>query len=229
MAVNRSTVLKFALEIERRRPEADESLEQFLMVSTSMVEQVDLLASHLDGTHSRVVMIGDDDHMSLLIALAFLCDVKVYDIDERVVNSINEFAAEHQLPVNAELYDVRDDFPHPSEFDFFYVNPPYSSRTRALGVKVWITRALEACVDRARGVIVIPKAGDLSWTRENVFEVQRFLIANGCVVTGVAEDKHAYADTNDVALMSTDYFVERVAPDQWAPVENIDQQTRIYR
>lgn len=75
----------------------------------------------------------------------------------------------------------------------------------------------------------MPRASELKWTQENLLEVQSFLIDNGFVIAGIGSDMHTYERTNDRALMSTNFYVERLDPSKNAPVADIDSATRIYR
>lgn len=182
-----------------------------------MVEQIVLLERWIEQL-DRVVFIGDDDHMSLLFAKFFTVQAIVYDIDQRVVESINAIASQEGLPVEAHLYDVREPLPPHTKNDFFYVNPPYSSKTAALGVKVWLMRALEATRPGGCGVLVFPGVtgnNGIDWIAPNLIEINKYLIEAGCVIVGIDQDRHSYADTNDKYLYSTNYIIKRVTP---APV-----------
>lgn len=225
--MDKQLVYGIAREIAEHRPWPDASMEQFLMTPQSMAEQAMALRAeyHLE---PGILMIGDDDHMSLLLAKVLGCTVDVFELDPRIVQSINVLAEKMGLRVLATEYDVRSPFPRPGTYASFYVNPPYSSKTNALGVKVWLTRALEGCIPTCRGVLVMPTVGHLAWTRKNVLSVQEFLGSNGCVVTGIGTDIHAYDDTHDPEILSTNFFIQRVDPTRSAPIE-VSESTRIYR
>lgn len=212
------------------RPVADPNLEQFLMEDEGMVEQVLLLSNHLDAL-TDVVFIGDDDHVSLLLAKFLEVRVRVFDVDQRVVDSINLVAAERGLSVSARYYDVRDEFPEPGGFQFFYVNPPYSSKNHALGVKVWLMRALDAVGRDCDGVLVFPGISshrEMSWVASNVLEFTRYLLDSDSVVTAIESDKHSYIDTNDRHLYSTNYLIHRVGL-RPAPRIAVPDDAKLYR
>jgi predicted methyltransferase len=222
----------FAAEISANRPTPDVSLEQFLMEDEGMVEQLLLLANRIEPL-TDVVFIGDDDHISLLLAKFLSINISVFDIDERVVRSINELAGKHELEgfVRASLYDVRDDFPEPGKFSFFYINPPYSSKNEALGVKVWLMRALDAIKADCDGVLVFPGVSsdsELAWVATNVLEFSRYLVEAGCVISAIEQDKHTYIDTNDKHLYSTNYVIHRIGQQQ-APRITVPFDERLYR
>ncbi|MDR1189971.1 MAG: bis-aminopropyl spermidine synthase family protein [Bifidobacteriaceae bacterium] len=223
-----SSTLRLANEIARLRPEADHSLEQFLLTPESMAHQVQDVQPYLQ--EANVVMIGDDDHLSLLFAQTLLCSVTVYELDPRVVGSINAQASSRHLRVTARRYDVRTPFPDPESFEMFYVDPPYSSKNQGLGVLVWLTRALEACRTVAtKGIAVLPNLDDLAWTRSNLLRVQDFLARNGCIISDIQRRGNVYQDTRDDGVSSCNFFIERVDSHKRAPILGIDADTRIYR
>lgn len=222
-------LLQIAEEICLQRPAADHSLEQFLMESESMVEQVYCLMDFEFDT--SVVFIGDDDHLSLLLAEALGCAIDVYDIDQRIVDSINRLASQRDVRVRAYRYDVMDPFPRPGQYRRFYINPPYSSKTRGLGAKVWIRRALEAVSGDGTGILVYPgfeSQQSLTWIVENVHAIQAYLTDAGCFVYRIDVDKHRYRDTNDPYLLSTNYHIKRAFQTE-APEVRVANSESLYR
>lgn len=225
----RPKLSQIAEDICKQRPVADHSLEQFLMEPASMVEQVYCLQDF--EFESLVVFIGDDDHLSILLAEALGCAIDVYDVDERIVESINKLAKRRNVRVRAFPYDVMDSFPRPGQYRRFYINPPYSSKTLGLGAKVWIQRALEAIAVDGVGVLVYPgfeSQQALSWIGENLHALQAYLADAGCFVYRIDVDKHRYEDTNDRYLFSTNYHIKRMVPVDIPKVEVCDAE-RLYR
>lgn len=232
LEMQKRQIKAFAAEIAAGRPTPDVSLEQFLMEDEGMVEQVLLLANRIEPL-TDIVFIGDDDHISLLLAKFLSVNISVFDIDERVVDSINELAAKHELAgfVRAQHYDVRDEFPEPGKFAFFYINPPYSSKNEALGVKVWLMRALDAIKADCDGVLVFPGVSndpELAWVANNVLKFSKYLVESGCVISAIEHDKHAYIDTNDKHLYSTNYVIHRIGQQQ-APRISVPSDEKLYR
>ena len=228
--VSRSQIKAAASEISAFRPPANPSLEQFLMEPESMVTQVELLENKL-GLLDNVVFIGDDDHISLLMARFCDVNVSVFDIDQRVVESINTYATLHRLQVHASLYDVRDEFPDAGKFNFFYINPPYSSKNNALGVKVWLMRALDAIRANGEGVLVfpaVPENKELEWVASTLLEITRYLVDASCIIYQVSDQVQSYYETNDKYLYSTNYLIRRVGHAQ-APRICVPQGERLYR
>lgn len=222
-------LLQIAEEICLQRPAADHSLEQFLMEPASMVEQVYCLQdSEFD---TSIVFIGDDDHLSLLLAEALGCAIDVYDIDERIVDSLNRLAKLRSVRVQAYRYDVLNNFPRPGQYRRFYINPPYSSKTLGLGAKVWIQRALEAVSSDGTGVLVYPgfeSQQSLTWIAENIHAIQAYLTDAGCFVYRIDVDKHRYWDTNDPYLLSTNYHIKRAFQTEVPEVRVVDSES-LYR
>lgn len=232
VSISKRQVRLLADTIASARPAPDRSLEQFLMTPDSMAIQVEALEQLL-GTCDHLMLIGDDDHLSLLFGHVFAgCAITVYEYDQRIVDSINTYAKSHSLRVTAVPYDVRSPFPVVGAYQMFYINPPYSSKTKGLGIKVWLRRALEGVEARGFGVLVVPQFAEqeaLPWVGENLLETQAFLNSAGCIFDNLdSRVSQFYEGTHDKYLVSTNYLVRRVN-DAPIPEVEIPSDDRLYR
>lgn len=64
--MNKREILRFTTDISHNRPDADMSIEQYLMTPESMATQTMLLQSTFQ--NKKVLFLGDDDHMSVIFA-----------------------------------------------------------------------------------------------------------------------------------------------------------------
>ena len=214
------------------RPKAIASLEQFHMTPTSLVEQFEALSQRF--ANRTVVMLGDDDHLSVLLAAFTDATIRVVDIDERVTNSLDTWSAKLPLPnltaVHADIRDaaqLRHRFDRPA--DVFYVNPPFSSKNNGHGIRAWITAALLLCDERCDGVVVMPADHlELGWVNRNWLSIQSFLSANGLRVTSLGGARQSYADQNLSGLRSCNLHVSRVFASLQAP-EIANPDASLYR
>lgn len=201
-------IAQLAAMLDSLRPPADHALEQFHMTWDSMMRQAEDLITLFQG--KRVLFLGDDDHISVLLAAFGDIEPVVYEIDPRVVKSLREWATKLQLlNFSAIEHDIRVKLNISKKTDAFYINPPYSSRNHGYGIKFWITRALENCTNDCCGVIVMPSDEHLKWVNDNWIEVQRFVAANGCRIMNHHRLIHVYNETNDLALKSENLYVRR--------------------
>lgn len=217
--------------IAKERPAADETLEQFLMDANSVAAQARYIARVLDG--QTVLFLGDDDHVSVVTAAFSNISAVVFDVDERIVQSINRWKERLQLiNLSADCKDLRDVAPNQlaalRQCDSFYVNPPYSSKNAAHGLKAWIDTATEVCVPYCDGIVVMPSNRDMAWVNSNWLAVQEFVTANGYRITEVGSDQQAYSGVHDLGLRSQNLTLSRVQPDRRLP-ERASTGSRLYR
>jgi predicted methyltransferase len=201
-----------AEELSRSRPMADPKLEQFHMSYVSMLDQMKVLQGRFN--QRRVLFLGDDDHMSILLAAFADLSPVVLEIDPRVVDSLQGWANRlHLRDFRVLHHDLRNEMPDigpPCES--FYVNPPYSSKNAGHGIRAWITRAMEVCIPEMEGVLVLPSDEHVSWIDRNWLLTQEFLTANGFRVISCGEIEHYYSFANDQGLKSSNLYVRRVDP-----------------
>jgi predicted methyltransferase len=131
---------KFA-DVARSRPRTTTLYDQGYMTLNSVFRRVSLIARMGDSRGRRIAVLGDDDLVS--IALALTTDpehITVLEIDERLVTFINETSTRLGLPVTAEACDLRDPLPagYRGRFDTFVTDP---SETMA-GLKMFSSRGL---------------------------------------------------------------------------------------
>lgn len=203
-----------AVEIAHSRPPADTSIEQFHMMADSMVNLCDGGLGDFLSDSGRVLFLGDDDHISILLASKWDLSPVVLEYDQRVIDSLTRWSRKLNLrSYEVAKYDVRDPVPPIEKCDTFYINPPYSSKNDGHGMRAWVTRSLEACVDRCDGVIIMPHSDTLSWVNDSWIGMQSFLAANGLrILTQNNRPLQMYDGTNDIGLQSEAVFVRRTNP-----------------
>jgi predicted methyltransferase len=196
------------------RPTANHSIEQFLMTPESLQVQVRKVGPFL--AEKRVFFLGDDDHVSPLLARDYGVRPVVYEIDERVRTSLaTQFSKYQIIDVMVADYDARSPVAIGELCEAFYINPPYSSKSEGLGIKVWLMRALEACQGESVGVLVMPWTGgnvSASWVSDVQESVQSFLAHNGLSISAIDHNVSSYEDVNDTGLLSSNIYLERVNP-----------------
>ena len=174
------------------RPQALREFDQIYMKISDMLPQVEFLNRWVNG--KSVVCIGDGDAIGL--ALVHLKSegifdrgpehVHVLDFDQRIVNSINAFAANYQIEgkISAELYNVVDPLPnvHIAKFEAFYTNPPFGASNSGRSVEAFLKRGDEATAADGIGCVVVADDPKQSWTRRVMQRTQRYLLSNGFVV-----------------------------------------------
>lgn len=207
--------------IMHSRPPADHAIEQFLMTPESVEIQLERVGPFLQ--NRSVFFLGDDDHISPLLAREYDSRPYVYEYDKRIRANLDRWFKYFQLQ-DAQIYeyDVRNKIEPRPFCDSFYINPPYSAKSSGLGIKIWLMRAIEACVDDCWGVIVMPRRESnihTTWVGDVEYSVDEFITANGFVILHVDEGISNYADTNDQNLKSSNVYVQRVNPSRFSLVD----------
>lgn len=210
----------------RERPAPDARLEQFLMTTASVEHQADYLSRILEGD---LVILGDDDHVSIPIALMDpRRRVSVVDTDYRVLDSLAHWIDRHEIG-NIELIhaDLRDYAGPYGIYTAFYANPPWSSKNGGHGLRYWLSRALDLCGPHCAGVVALP-GNDLTWANRNWLSMQDYSARNGLRWVEVDAVRCQYEHTNQAGLFSQNVHMRRT-DSQRRLIEKARQGEGIYR
>ena len=118
--------------------------DQFLATTKSSVAKAQLLlAKGLDHS-ANIALIGDDDLVSLALVMLSpsIKSIKVFDIDDKVLETIKQSAKEIDTDkISVQSYDSRKPLPKTdlNKYDVVLIDPPY---TKA-GAQVFLHRAIE--------------------------------------------------------------------------------------
>lgn len=131
------------IEYLNLRPHPEYKYDQSRGTPETVIKRALLMLKNGDVEGKRIVILGDDDGVSL--ALGFLqCarEIFVIDIDSRVLEFINSFTQDRNLTdvLNTQLWDIRTSFPKKwwHRFDTFEMDPPYT----VAGFKLFVDQAL---------------------------------------------------------------------------------------
>ncbi|MCG0276425.1 MAG: bis-aminopropyl spermidine synthase family protein [Thermosediminibacteraceae bacterium] len=130
-------------ELTTDRPKAIIDYDQGYITTHSVISRVALMAERGDLQGKKLLVLGDDDLLSLAASLSGMpAEVVVLEIDDRLVGYINEKASKLGLPVKAIKYDFREKLPeeYVGYFDTFNTDPPETIEA----LEVCMTRGLTA-------------------------------------------------------------------------------------
>ncbi|MBI4449332.1 bis-aminopropyl spermidine synthase family protein [Candidatus Woesearchaeota archaeon] len=134
------------IDVSDMRCVEDRSFAQLRVCEEDLKVRAAYIAKAARGQR-KVLVLGDDDFLSLLLAAqGVFDDIVVLDIDPRVVSRINEVAATHRLPVRARVHDLRDPLPQDliGMVDVCCFDPPYTGA----GFRLFLSRSVEAIGQR---------------------------------------------------------------------------------
>lgn len=202
MSLDLKLALNALSDVVTNRPLPLREFDQIYMKMGDMVVHAEWMARQFDG--KRLVFVGDGDAVGL--ALAHLVETKVLkygpaqitvlDFDQRMVNSINRFAAnaEYGDRINARLYNVLDAVPRDllGAYDGFHINPPWGQYNDGESVVVFFERAVQCTRVGGTGVVVIADDAELPWTNRVLRRTQQAALDHGLVVQQMIPQLHSY-------------------------------------
>lgn len=175
------------------RPKNKEEISQYLLDKKSLLDSILYLEPWV--RNRKILFLGDDDHMSILLAYFFNIEAFIYEFDVDVRNSIKELSIKLDISerVNTFSYDARNnwDIDIPM-FDAFHINPPFSKSNKGKGAILWLHRCLQKMNVNALGICNIPTTKQRNWSSSNWFEVQKFLTKNNCVINTISKPFQSY-------------------------------------
>ncbi len=221
MGIDFRACLNALSDVIINRPPPLRHFDQIYMKLPDMLLQAELIGRWFSG--KKVLFIGDGDAIAL--SLVHLHSqrllpsgpraVKVLDFDQRIVNSVNHFAAEYSLTgiISADLYNVADALPHThwQAHDAFYTNPPWGKSNNGESVWAFIERGIEGVRGNALGCIVIGDHRDYPWTHTVQRKTQQLVMEHEFRVAEMLPEFHHYHLDDAPDLTSCSMVVERRA------------------
>lgn len=188
------TINKTIEFIANERPHAKHEIEQYLMKPQSLYDQL-LLSKRLD--NKKILFLGDDDHLSIVLAYYLNIESVVLEVDRDVLNSHKNL--KHRLSLSNHkvfLYDIVYPMNLWSDYDAFVINPPYGSKNDLFGAKVWTSRAVSVIKNKGLGLTILPICFDYKWSTENMIKYQAFLSSIGLCMYDINHNIHEYYATH---------------------------------
>jgi hypothetical protein len=182
-------VLKDYSTIAEERPEAVEKYDQGFISLDGVIRRLEFIYERGDLVNSEIFVVGDDDLLSIAVALTGLPkSVFVVDVDERLISFINKKAEEHDLPVRGEVYDVQQALPERfnRKFDVFVTDPVETLP----GLKLFLSRGVSTLKDvGCSGYFGLTT---LESSRKKWYQLQRMIYDMGFVITDVRRKFNVY-------------------------------------
>lgn len=185
-------IYKNFLMLTKDRPKPVEKFDQGFVRSYDTVARVAYMHEMADiDRDSNVLVIGDDDLVSIALAL-FGCNVTVIEIDERINDFINNVAEQENFPIKVFEYDVRNPLPTKlkKKFDCFFTDPVETIN----GIKLFLSRGAESLKENSFAYFGLThlEAGLKKW-----YEIQKMLLKMNFIITDIIRDFHYYPETKE--------------------------------
>ncbi|MCD6434469.1 MAG: bis-aminopropyl spermidine synthase family protein, partial [Candidatus Diapherotrites archaeon] len=138
----------------------------------------------------KIFIIGDDDLLSLAMAITGMpTEVRVIEIDERIVDFINEKAKQLKLKnVYAEIGDARKELPSrfKKKYDTFVCDPVETIP----GIKLFLSRGASAL--KGIGSALYFGLTHLEASNEKWYKIEEMLLRMGFAITDIIRDMSIY-------------------------------------
>lgn len=179
------------LKIQKNRPPAVHQYDQGYVTPENSFARVALADSRGDLRSKTVIVLGDDDLMSIALALSGLPKkVTILEIDERVVNFIKDVSNRYNLNIDVRLHDLRKPLPEDvvGNYDTFFTDPPET------------VEAIKAFVGRGAATLKGPRSvGYFGVTRRESSldkwrKIQKVLLDMGLVITDLLHNFNEYVN-----------------------------------
>ncbi len=191
-------------EIARNRPRPTAEYDQGYIKEEDVMRRIAFIYERGDLENTDILVIGDDDLISLGMALTGLPrSIVVLEIDERLINFINEHAEKHGLPVEAHRFDVREDLPDElrGKFDVFITDPVETIE----GITLFLSRAASGL--RGRGSSGYFGLTHLEASLPKWREIQKRLLSMQFVITDMLRDFNIYPMKGNLEISEQDYII----------------------
>lgn len=213
------------IEYLNNRPLPEYKYDQSRSTPETVIKRALLMLNNGDIEGKRVVILGDDDGVS--IALSFLrCaeEIFVIDIDSRVLKYIENFSSQYQLSkvLHTQLWDIRASFPKTwwHKFDTFETDPPYT----VIGFKLFLNQAVSLMTFQS-GV-----KGYISFgvkTPHQTWACQQHLLTSGFMINEFIPNFNRYYGATLLGNTSNMYVVSLI-PQKTRLIDTKRSESAIY-
>ena len=208
-------VFKKYRQITKDRVQPDVNYFQGYMHEYDVIARVALMDKYGDLANKSFVLVGDDDLLSIALALTELPSrILVLDIDERIGDFIRNANKEYGFDIEFRKYDVANPLPKElvGKFDVFSSEPLETLS----GLKAFIGRGVACLKENGVGYFGLTRA---EASLKKWIAIERFLLRMNCIITDIISNFSKYWLTYKTA--SYENFTQKlkfpVAPNPGIP------------
>ncbi|MER3446648.1 MAG: putative methyltransferase [Candidatus Dadabacteria bacterium] len=179
------------LKIQKLRPQAIRRFDQGYVTPKTTLSRFALSYERGDVVGKEIIILGDDDLMSLVLGLSGLPKrITVVEIDERLIKFIGDTAKKEGFQVEVQRFDLRHPLPkeHMKKYDTFFTDPPET------------LKAADAFIGRGISALRSPgSAGYFGFTRREAsltkwHSIQKMLLKYRIVFTDIIHNFNEYVN-----------------------------------
>lgn len=180
----------------RGRPKPDTRFSQGYMRSADVIARVAFMCSYGDVEEKKIVLVGDDDLVSVALILTGLPKkVTVLDIDERLGDFLDRLSRRKKLDVEFVHYDVVEPLPQRlvGKYDVFLTDP----LDTLSGFRAFLSRGA-SCLKLSGGSGYFGLS-TLEASFKKMYQVERFLLDMNFTITDILGG-HSWYPTKDYGI-----------------------------
>lgn len=190
------------------RPKETAEFDQGVVPPENSLRRAEFLYERGDLEGREILLLGDDDLTSIVLSLTRLPkEVKVIEIDQRIVDYINEVAKEYKLNVSAETYNASDPLPGHllRQFDVFLTDPVETVK----GTLLFISRCAQGL--KRKGSSGYFGLSHYESSLKKWYEIEKGLLNMNFVITDVLRDFNEYLLTGE-RILEEGFLVVKESP-----------------
>lgn len=191
------------------RPENIFSFDQGSMGSEDVFKRLAFIYDKGDLSKTNILILGDDDLLSVAISMTELpSEIVVLDVDRRVIEYIDTVSRDENLGIKTGVYNVEDEISLKKDRDLFISDP-----VEALsGIKLFLSRGISTLVDYGRFYFGLTHI-DSSLSKWQ--KIENMLLNGGCVITDIVRNFASYPGIYSETIKERLLFDPGPPPKAW--------------
>jgi predicted methyltransferase len=175
-------------EICKNRPVNLPEFDQGSILEKDVIKRVEFIYERGDLLDSDILVIGDDDLISIALGLTKLPKkIYVLEIDKRLIDYIEKYTHKLNLPIKTLQYDARNLLPKEliNRFDIFITDPPETLKA----LKTFLSRGIQSLKTQGAGYFGLTT---IESSLDKWFGLEKFIIETGFVITDIKRKFSVY-------------------------------------
>ncbi len=190
-----------------QKPPADRNYDQFYATEETVVKRAALINFLQDLDGKRVLLLGDDDFLSLILGkYKKASQITVLDIDKRLLDAIQKEADNQNFNIQTIEYDARKSLPEElvGKFDIVFTDPPYTTE----GIQLFASRAIEALDKKNQCARIYVCYGNSDRAKERFLPIYEVFSNAGLMVRWIFDKFNRYNGAESIGSTSSLFICE---------------------
>ncbi len=206
---NPEDIKKIIIKYQKMRPKPDRDLDQFTATISTTIRRLKLLSKNDDLKGKEIAFLGDDDLVSVALALTRQCKkITVFEIDDRLNKLISQISKENNLEIEIIKQDLCQslDKKYFGKYDVVFTDPPYTRE----GINIFLNQAIRLINKNFLGRIYLCY-GNSDRAREREVEIQKLILGHNLIIKTKFDQFNKYFGAESIGSQSSLYVLD------WTP------------